>query len=462
MTDSENKASSVQPEEGHVRPVEAGPMRPGLGFGGLFATPGAGLVMIGILSVVLMVPMFWLMMLTDERATRATDVSKRIALSWGGPQQVNGPYIVVPRLLAQTTSNDRDPVILMADTVDAKADMAVELRHLSIYSTPVYKAKVTLHGRFSAETLNELQRYSSTLDWDKARLVIGIDDPKGIRSNATIRIGSFVPARFEPGLGDVMRSSPEAANGISVALPLQKVMDGFDFDAALDLNGSNRFTIPPAGQTTSLSISGNWPHPGFEGFTLPDEQTITDKDFSGSWKVPYLARGIGKSQLSAVLPFYDNGMSVNLVEPVDFYQEINRTLKYAFGFFVVTFFSVFLLAVKARQRVFAVQYLLTGSAIGVFYLLLLGLGEHLGFGLAYLIGAGGTTGLIGLYGTSLVGSRRYGMILTAVLVVSYGLLYLLMREEEFALLAGSLIAFATVAVTMYTTRQVDWSGKRTF
>lgn len=460
MTDTESKASSVQPEEVQETHAHRGPVRPSFGFGGLFATPGAGLVLIGILSVVLMVPMFWLMMLTDERAERAADVAGRIALSWGGQQQINGPYLVVPKLRPASTNGSIEPVILMADTVDAKADLAVEVRHLSIYSTPVYKAKVTLRGRFSAETLNELQRYSASLDWGKANLVIGINDPKGIRSNAMIRIGSFVPENFEPGLGDQMRSGPEAANGISVPVPLQKVMDGFDFDATLDLNGSNQFSVTPAGQTTSLSISGNWPHPGFEGFTLPDEQSISEKGFTGSWKVPYLARGIGKSQQSMVLPFYDNGMSVNLVEPVGFYQEINRTLKYAFGFFVVTFFSVFLLAVKARQRVFAVQYLLTGSAVGVFYLLLLGLGEHLGFGLAYLIGAGGTTGLIGLYGTSLVGSRRYGLILTGVLAVSYGLLYLLMREEEFALLAGSLIAFATVAVTMYATRQVDWSGKR--
>ena len=80
--------------------------------------------------------------------------------------------------------------------------------------------------------------------------------------------------------------------------------------------------------------------------------------------------------------------------------------------------------------------------------------------LAYLIGSAATTALIGLYGATLVGRRRYGMVLAAVLAVSYGLLYLLMKEEDFALLAGSIIAFITVAVTMFSTRNIDWAARR--
>ncbi len=431
--------------------------------GGFFSTPGGGLFLIGILSVVLMVPMIWLTMLADERAERAADVASRIALGWGGAQKINGPYIVVPKLRPLPTGSDASPVILMPDTLEAKAALGVESRTLSIYSTPVYKSQIRLEGRFSPSTLLELQTVSEPLDWARSRLVLGISDTKGIRSDTSVTVGGGAPKPFEPGLGDALKPVPDEndnGSGISVPIDLQSLRNGFAYGVTLELNGSGRFSVAPAGQTTALSVHGDWPHPGFEGFTLPERQSVSESGFTADWKIPYLARGIGKMHQSTALPLRDSMMSVGLVEPVGFYQEITRTLKYAFGFFVVTFFSVFLLAIRARQRVYAVQYVLTGSAIGVFYLLLLGLGEHLGFGLAYLIGSAATTALIGLYGATLVGRRRYGMVLAAVLAVSYGLLYLLMKEEDFALLAGSIIAFITVAVTMFSTRNIDWAARR--
>ena len=43
----------------------------------------------------------------------------------------------------------------------------------------------------------------------------------------------------------------------------------------------------------------------------------------------------------------------------------------------------------------------------------------------------------------------------------YGLIYLLMRLEDFALLAGSLASFVGLAGAMYLTRNLDWYGGKT-
>jgi len=50
--------------------------------------------------------------------------------------------------------------------------------------------------------------------------------------------------------------------------------------------------------------------------------------------------------------------------------------------------------------------------------------------------------------------------LAIVLGVTYGVMYLILREDEYALLAGAIISFVTIGATMYFTRNVDWSGSR--
>ena len=44
----------------------------------------------------------------------------------------------------------------------------------------------------------------------------------------------------------------------------------------------------------------------------------------------------------------------------------------------------------------------------------------------------------------------------ALLAALYGLLYVLLRSEDHALLMGSLLVFACLAAAMIATRRVDW------
>ena len=54
-------------------------------------SPGVKFIMIGVISVALLVPLLLVWGLTEERAQRAVDVSRRIANGWGGDQAINGP-----------------------------------------------------------------------------------------------------------------------------------------------------------------------------------------------------------------------------------------------------------------------------------------------------------------------------------------------------------------------------------
>lgn len=452
----------------------AGPARPAPGF---FQSPGVKFIMIGFISVILLIPALLVWGLTEERARRADDVSARIASGWGGPQTINGPYLAVPYEADRSQTIDGKIVIqrvtewalLMPETLNIDADLSVEERKLSIYTLPVYGSKLKISGRFGANLLEDLSQFGGPPNLDRAVLVMNIADITGIRSEAGVRIDGSPPLAFEPGMKDISASSHTPADpygstlsksGVHRAIAPGLIDKGFSFNIDIALNGSRNFAVAPAGQTTVLSAKANWPHPGFEGLFLPEEKSIEKDRFEAKWTIPYLARGIDKSVSSSILPLSDSLMIVNLVEPVKFYQVIARTLKYSIGFISVVFLAVFIIELKGGRMVHWIQYVLTGLALVVFYVLLLALAEHTGFETAYLLAALATTLLIASYVGVVTASRRSGVALGIVLALAYAVLYLILREDEYALLAGALISFVTIAATMFATRNVDWSGGR--
>ena len=103
-----------------------------------------------------------------------------------------------------------------------------------------------------------------------------------------------------------------------------------------------------------------------------------------------------------------------------------------------------------------VPYGLAGLAMAMFYLLLLSLSEHVGFGMAYAIAAGACAALLGHYLSGVLGGTRRGLAFGIGLAGLYGVLYLLLRAEDFALLVGSGLLFAALATVMLLTRRTDW------
>jgi inner membrane protein len=58
------------------------------------------------------------------------------------------------------------------------------------------------------------------------------------------------------------------------------------------------------------------------------------------------------------------------------------------------------------------------------------------------------------------GIKRASAIMGAALVTLYGFLYLLLRLEEYALLAGSIGLFLMLTIVMFLTRRVNWYDLR--
>ncbi|CAN7556645.1 cell envelope integrity protein CreD [Rhizobium sp. LjRoot30] len=465
MTDDMHSASDT-PDEA---PQPAAGPRPSLT--AMSRSPGLKFFMIGFISLALLVPALLVWGLTEERASRAAEISARIAQGWGGPQTINGPYLAVPFYVNQQSVVDGKTVwqsvtnwaLIMPEKLNIDAGLTTEERRLSIYKLPVYNSKITLSGSFPASLKEDVAGLGGQPDMQRAMLVMNIGDISGIRSDAAISIDGGEKASFQPGMKSITATSgayvygSRPDSGIHFIPPADKLTSGFDFAIDLSLNGSSSFAVAPAGQTTVLTARANWPHPGFEGRFLPEEKTIAETGFDAKWTIPYLARGVDRVVLGSDLPLSDSLMTVNLVEPVKFYQVVSRTLKYAIAFISVVFLAVFIIELKSDRMVHWIQYVLTGLALIIFYIMLLALAEHTGFEIAYLVASVATILLIASYVAVVLESWKSGILLGLVLTLAYAVMYLILREDEYALLAGALISFVTIAATMYSTRNIDWS-----
>lgn len=65
---------------------------------------------------------------------------------------------------------------------------------------------------------------------------------------------------------------------------------------------------------------------------------------------------------------------------MDSYRQTTRALKYSVLFLMLTYMTFFFAEIVSKKRSHLIQYLMVGSGLLVFYLLLLFNSEHLAFG----------------------------------------------------------------------------------
>ena len=70
--------------------------------------------------------------------------------------------------------------------------------------------------------------------------------------------------------------------------------------------------------------------------------------------------------------------------------------------------------------------------------------------------AAATIALTSLYAVSALANKLRAGVLCAILTALYGLLYVILNAEDYALLIGSCLLFVALAATMYFTRRIDW------
>ncbi|HWA27323.1 MAG TPA: inner membrane CreD family protein [Lacunisphaera sp.] len=141
------------------------------------------------------------------------------------------------------------------------------------------------------------------------------------------------------------------------------------------------------------------------------------------------------------------------------YRMVERSLKHSVLVLTLVFAAFFLFETLAGLRLHAVHYGLVGAALCLFYLALLALGEVLAPGPAYVGAAVASSLLIVCYSISILRSLARAGTIAALLTAEHGVLYVVLRMEDFALLAGTASLFAVLAAVMFFTRNVDWHAQ---
>jgi inner membrane protein len=232
----------------------------------------------------------------------------------------------------------------------------------------------------------------------------------------------------------------------------------------LPLLGTSEFHVVPVGRETQVNVISNWPHPSFTGDFLPVERKIDANGFEAHWATSFFSTNLEEvlhrcddNQQASCAEFTAHRLGVSFIDPVDQYLKTDRAIKYALLFITLTFGGFFLFDVLKRLPVHPIQYGLVGAGLALFYLLLLSLSEHIGFGMAYLLSSAGCAGLIAFYVSYVLKSLARGLGFGSGLAVLYGCLFGLLSADDYAMLMGSLLLFALLAAVMVLTRNVNWS-----
>lgn len=435
-------------------------------------SPAFKFFLIAFLILLLLIPLLIVAALVSEREDRSRSVSSDVARTWGGVQQLTGPFVVVPysvrietkegdKLIQQTQERR---AVFLPEELTVTGNGKSNVLHRSIFDVNVYTAALAIDGRFAVPDIADVDPGAISVRWRDATFVLALSDVAGLKEAATVVIDGQetlpfapsvgVPGTFMSGIHAKLSAAPSVLSGDSPPA-------AFRFHADLHFTGSSSLNFAPAARETRVEITSDWPHPSFTGAFLPVERTVKADGFSAKWRVPHLARSVPHAWSLAdggLDRFLNHQFGVSFHQPVDFYDLVTRAVKYGILFLAVGFMGVFVLELLSDTRVHPVQYLFVGLAMVFFYVLLLSLAEHVGFTTAYVIASAATGGMLATYVAKALGSARRGAIMAALFALLYGFLYLILRLEDYALLAGALLGFAALTAVMFTTLKVDWSG----
>lgn len=144
---------------------------------------------------------------------------------------------------------------------------------------------------------------------------------------------------------------------------------------------------------------------------------------------------------------------------IDSYRMVERALKHGVLVMAMVFAAFFLFEVVGGLRLHAVHYGLVGAALCLFYLALLALGEVFEPGPAYVSAAAASSTLVVLYSAAILRCWLRAAAIAGLLAAVHSVLFVVLRMEDFALLAGTGALFAALAAVMYFTRHIDWQAQ---
>ncbi len=433
---------------------------------------------VGALILILLIPLAMIEGVLSDRLARRNEAVNDITGSWGKDQSIIGPVLVVPyynhgtvvrsvtlpdgrvetREVAETTLAF---AYFLPDTLEISGDVQTQTLHRGIYDAAVFRGLINLSGKFPVPDMAALKIDPKDVIWKDAAVTLAVSDLRGTRESLMLD-WSGKKIQLQPG-----SQLPGYTTGITAQVGTdQAIVAPSTFSITLDLNGSGGIFFAPFGIQNSVTLKSNWPDPGFRGAFLPADRNVRMDGFDANWKVSYYGRDYPQRWTSrsgndrfSTTAVSNSLFGAQFLQVLDAYRYVERSIKYGVLFFVLIFTTFFLFEVTARQRIHPLQYLMVGAALCLFYLALLSASEFIGFTWSYLIATVAATGLITWYCSHFLGGGMRTLMIGGGLIGVYTFLYITLRQQDYALLMGTVALFILLGIVMYVTRKVDWYAR---
>jgi inner membrane protein len=401
----------------------------------LFNSVGFKLALIGVLTLLLLIPASMIMGLIREREQRRDETISEVTSVWGNKQTICGPVLTVPfQSIEKTGQNEYQTIIKYAhflpENLKVTGTVEPEVRYRGIYKVVTYRAKLHVTGYFAVTDPAILNIDMKSIEGDKAWVEIGIPDMRGINQDILFAWADSLLSVI-PGIP----SAEISQSGVHCEVPLiYSSPTSFAFD--LDLNGSYSLNFFPLGKETNIRLTSSWNTPSFKGAFLPDDRKINQQGFSADWRILQLNRNYPQQWINDQYSVEESSFGVDLLTPVDTYQKSMRSVKYAVLFIGLTFLIFFFSEVFTGIRIHPVNYLLVGIALCVFYSLLVAFAEHLSFTLAYITASLTIIVMISIFAHSLYKKWKVTVTVVSSLVVLYGFLFVILQLIDYSMRIG--------------------------
>lgn len=401
------------------------------------------LIFMGVVIGILLIANVIIGAKLDDRKYTSNDAKRQISNAAGGNFHLKDCYLSIPWVYTYYEKNDKGvnvehkkygTEVIKAKSSKIDANVVSEDRTIGIYSFPIYFGEVNLNAEFDISQLKYNKGY--TYSYDIAEVYVGCSD-KSFQSRPVFTVNNVeYPTEFVNTSGcDYIKAKCSARK------------DKIVFNTNLKIRGADRFRICVFAPETYFNVTSDWCSPGFSDFSyLPNDYDITEKGFTASWYVPFDACDSS------------NDIGFDYIQPVNLYKKLDRAINYGFLFIIVPFIILFLFEIFASVNLHPMNYLLSGAASVLFFLLLLSMSEHMKFGVSYLLGALASGLLVSVYIASITKKIKLGIFMSISFILLYGYLFVCLQSEDFALLMGAIFAFVILATIMFVTRKVDWSN----
>jgi len=438
---------------------------------GILQSSTAKIIMVGLLTLVLLIPLEFVKSLIFERAQRQESVVNEINQKWGKSVYFYGPVIKVPyvsytdnqvvdantKQVTHQRYTTTEYAYFFPNELNINANVPTEQKNRNNYESVVYTADMGFKGNYTAPDFSSRNITPDQIKWENASVIIKTNNIKSIKGAVNINLG-VKNYTFEPAAATNDRDTVAALETNTINLKDAFAGGPVNFDFKIQYKGSEALKIVPIGKNTTAKMASNWASPSFEGNFIPDDKKVTAKGFDAQWKISHLNRPFSQQHFGAIPNLADYSFDVKFLIPIDQYQQNERASKYGFLIIGLTFLIFFLIQSVSKISIHIFQYTMIGLALIMFYTLLISITEHSSFALAYIVAGISVVIMITLYSVSILKNIKFPAFIATALSGLYAFIYVIIQLENYALLVGSIGLFLILGAVMYASRKIDWNN----